>query len=549
MGAAQHARVFLSALKRVCFGSFVLGALALRAEAAPPDVTALFPAGGALGEEVQVTATGTFAKWPVQIWTSDDKVHVECGKDKGKLSIRIENDAQLGICWLRFIDEEGASAPRPFVVSHLPSVLEKEPNESPKQSQKLAVSAIVHGKFDKRGDADSYAIELSAGQTLVAQLQANEILGSPADGALQICSESGQVLVANQDAGGIDSLAIYQAKQAGTYLVRTFALPAMPDSSISYAGGENYIYRLTITTGPYADYSLPLAIGSSEEPTAVKLGGWNVPAEPQPVLRSGKQTTEPWYWTPPGAAGLVPLRTSNLPFASASDEAASAKGQPINVPSLLTCVIAKPREVHRFSFAGTKGTKLAIGVESSKLGYDLDPQLKLRAPDGSTVNEIDDMGKNADPSLNVTLASDGDYLLEVRDVFHGGGPRYVYRLTIEPQTPSLALTVAAGSFLLEKGKPLEIPVTIARQNGFSEEVIVSAVELPEGITVAEATSTNKGDSAKQVKLKLTAEEGAKAGPIRIVATTSEGKEVASATFAQTLGGSAFQHSSIWVGVK
>jgi hypothetical protein len=233
----------------------------------------------------------------------------------------------------------------------------------------------------------------------------------------------------------------------------------------------------------------------------------------------------------------------------AANEVTTEEGQVVAVPACISGVIAKPRDVHRFTFEGKKGTKLALVAESANLDFDLDPHLKLVAPDGKTVAEVDDTGKDRDPSLNATLAADGQYVAEIRDLHRTGGPRHVYRLTIDTPQPRIALTVAGGSFLLEPGKPLEIPVTITRQNGFSSEVKVTAADLPEGITAIFATSENKGDTAKQVKVTLTATAEAKPGSIRIVAQDGDEKEIATAIFAQTLGGSAFQHSQLWLAVK
>lgn len=545
MGFAQHARVFLPAVILVVFASS-LGVS--QVSAAPPDVTSLFPAGGALGETPEVTLTGTFNHWPVQITCSHPQLKVDCGSSKGKLVIHIPADAPCGIAWLRLIDEEGASAPRPFIIAAQPSVLEKEPNDAPKLAQQIAIPAVVQGKFDKNGDSDTYCVELAAGQTLVAALQSHDILGSPADGALQICNQVGQVLAMNQDAGGLDSLLTYRAEVAGTYLVRTFAFPATPNSSINFAGGELFIYRLTLTTGVYADYTLPLSV-SRESTSKLKLQGWNVPEEKVTFPLPTGMTTEPSYWTPPTAAGLIPLRIVDIPQILASSNATTEQGQPIETPCCITGVIAKAREVHRYTFEGKKGTKLTITTESAALAFDLDPHLKLVAPDGKIVSELDDMGKNADPVLNVTLAADGQYTLELRDQFRSGGPRHVYRLLIETPQPRVSLSVAAGSFLVEPDKMLEIPVTLARQNGFSGDVKITAVDLPEGVSVIFATSETKGDSAKSVKLMLSATAAAKAGPLRIIAQDSNDQEIATATFSQTLGGSTFQHANIWLAVK
>ncbi len=545
MGFAQYARVFLPAVMI----AVVVSALCIsRASAAPPDVTSLFPAGGALGETPEVTITGTLNHWPVQFWCSNPQLKIDCGSSKGKLVIHIPADAPCGIAWLRLIDEEGASVPRPFVVAAQPSMLEKEPNETPKSAQQVALPAVVHGKFDKNGDSDAYRVELAAGQTIVAVLQSHEILGSPADGALQICNAAGQVLVMNQDAGSLDSLLTFRAEVAGTYLVRTFALPATPNSSINFAGGELFIYRLTLTTGPYADYSLPLAV-SREPAMELNLHGWNVSDQKVTFASPKGMVTEPWHWTPPNTAGLIPLRTVDVPLIIAAGNAASEMGQPISTPCCISGVIAKPREVHRFAFEGKKGTKLAIAAESAGIGFDLDPHVKLVGPEGKMISEADDKAKNHDPELSVTLPADGTYQLEIRDTFRSGGPRHVYRLLIETPQPRLLLSVAAGSFLLEADNPLEIPVTITRQNGFSGEAKITAVDLPAGVSVIFGTSQNKGDSAKTVKLTLTAIAEAKAGPIRIVAQESDDKEIATATFSQTLGGSTFQHSNLWAAVK
>ncbi|QDU28388.1 hypothetical protein ETAA8_34880 [Anatilimnocola aggregata] len=543
MGAAQHAGILLPAIK---FSALVLLANSALT-AAPPDVTSLYPAGGAPGEQAAVTATGTFANWPVQVWTSDNRLQVECEKEKGKLKIRIADDAIAGIAWLRLVDDEGASTPRPFVIAHLPSLLEKEPNDKLTQAQQAALPFVAHGRYDKSGDSDAYAVQLTAGQTVVASLQSHLILGSPADGTLQICNEAGLVLAMNQDAGGLDALLSYTAKSDGTYFIRTFALPATPNSGINFAGGELFIYRLTITTGPFADAALPLAIPRGE-PTPLKLVGWNVSAEPVVATEPEHLQTEPWYWSPPGTAGLIPLKRVSMPSIVASAQSLTAEGQAIEAPCCVSGVIAQKREVHRFKFSGKKGTKLTIAAESQSLSFDLDPFLKLSTASGQPVIEADDAGKLRDPTLNATLAADGDYVLEVRDLHRSGGPRHVYRLTIDVPQPKLTLSVTAGNQLLEAGKTLEIPVSINRQ-GFTSEVSIAAVDLPMGVTVEAVTSPAKGETAKQVKLIFTAAADAQAGPIRIVARDAEDKELATALVTQTLGGSTFQHSSIWLAIK
>ena len=97
------------------------------------------------------------------------------------------------------------------------------------------------------------------------------------DAVLQVVSQEGLVLAQNDDDVGRDPRIVFEAPSAGTYIVRLFAFPAKPDSSIRFAGGSDYVYRLTLTTGGFIDYAFPLAVGR-DGPKAVEAIGWNIPA-------------------------------------------------------------------------------------------------------------------------------------------------------------------------------------------------------------------------------------------------------------------------------
>ena len=244
--------------------------------AAPPSVTYLYPAGAQRGVTAEVTAAGTFDKWPVKVWAGGKGVTVEPGKDKGKLSVTAAADAVPGVYWLRAYNDDGASTLRPFVVGTLPEVAEKEPNDEPGKAQVIDRSAVVNGRLEKPGDVDCFAVTLRKGQTLVASLEAHHTLRSPMDGVLQVLSADGFVLDQNNDVHGLDPQLAFTAPKDGTFVVRVFAFPATPDSSIRFSGAETYVYRLTLTTGGFADYAMPLAVPRAD-PGEVEVIGWNVP--------------------------------------------------------------------------------------------------------------------------------------------------------------------------------------------------------------------------------------------------------------------------------
>ena len=93
----------------------------------------------------------------------------------------------------------------------------------------------------------------------MADVLANQVLKSPMDAVLQIASAEGFLLAQADDSPGLDPRLVFTAPEAGDYFVRIFAFPETPNSSIRYAGGNDYLYRLTLTTGPYLHHTLPLA--------------------------------------------------------------------------------------------------------------------------------------------------------------------------------------------------------------------------------------------------------------------------------------------------
>src|SRR5215471_1979186 len=244
--------------------------------AAPPAITYLYPAGAQRGTTVEVTAAGTFDA-STKVWASGKGASVEATKTAGKFKVTVAKDAIPGVYWLRAYNDDGASTLRPFIVGTLPEVTEKEPNDDFKKPHILDGSCVVNGKLEKSGDVDCFAVQLKKGQTLVASLEANHTLRSPMDGMLQILSADGFVLEENNDFHGLDPQIAYTAKKDGTYIARVYAFPSQPDSSIRYFGSEACVYRLTLTTGAFADFVLPLAV--SQDATQVEVEGWNLTPE------------------------------------------------------------------------------------------------------------------------------------------------------------------------------------------------------------------------------------------------------------------------------
>src|SRR5262245_5397514 len=262
--------------------------------AAPPTVTYLFPAGAQQGTLAEVQAAGTFDPWPVDAWCSAKGVEVHAGKAKGALQVKVAADAPAGLYWIRLFNADGASRLCPFFVGTLPELTETEPNDDPKKPQRLAGSeCVVNGRLTPANDVDHFAVPLKKGQTLVASVEANRTLGSPMDAVMHVLSPQGFVAAENNDTHGLDPQIAFPAPRDGDYVVRLFAFPATPDSGIRFAGGETFVYRLTLTTGGYADHAFPLAV-SLKDPGPVRLAGWNLPDAARAIALRPDAAADAW---------------------------------------------------------------------------------------------------------------------------------------------------------------------------------------------------------------------------------------------------------------
>jgi len=458
------------------------------------------------------------------------KVEIPAKPAKGKekqFSIQIDPKAKPGLYWLRFHNAEGASEIRPFLVGTLPEQAEAEPNEKLSDAQKCELPSLtINGVLAKSGDVDTYQVKLKKGQTLVASQTANEQLGSPMDGVLQILNHRGTVLAQNDDTLWFDPRIIFTAPEDGTYYVRTFAFPADPNSSIRFAGAASYIYRMTLTTGPFLDHSFPLAFHpSTAKPVA--LEGWNLPDSLKTLQPLVKESNDVALLTHPELANWLTIPLSPNPVLLESKESQQEKGQALSVPTSLTGKIAEPEEIDVYHFKAKKGENLTFQVDSHALGYPLDAHLKLFDAKGKLLKEMDDPTRNYfDARLSYKIPADGEYHLQVLDRFQHGGFRYVYLLSIQPTEADFELQTPEEQYTLTTGdKPLEIEVTINRLSPrFGDEIEISLVGLPEGVTCAPVVSKLQEKTEKSVKLKLEAKKDVVfQGPLVIQGTSLKDK--------------------------
>lgn len=488
----------------------------LSAEA--PAITAFSPAGGQRGQTVEVTAQGKLGTPPLSFWSNrPELIATFPEKPEKTFSLTIPASAAPGMALLRITNAEGASSLRPFVIGVIPEIHETEQNEQLSAAQKIeSLPVTLNGALNKSGDVDTYALSLKKGQTLVAEMTANRLLGSPMDAVMQVVSAEGFVIIQNDDDRGNDPLIAYEIPESGTYYLRTFGFPSTPNSTIRFSGGADWLYRLTITTGPFVDHLQPLAVTAGVETTAQAVG-WNLPSATIMIPAQAEVGLTPYLVDQ--SANDVPLEVVVHPVMIEPKPETLIN----QIPIMISGQILAAGEIDAFRIDGKKGVAMVLRADARSIGSQLDPVLRLTDLDGKQLTEVDDLAREKyDSEVTYTPKVDGPLIVAIRDRFEHGSERHYYRLSIKPpEAVGYSMGVAQDHYELKvDDKPLEIPVIVNRDKGFDEPIDVTIEGLPQGVTSATVVSEPKGDSSKKVTLKL--ERGkveSFSGPIRIVATS------------------------------
>ncbi len=410
---------------------------------------------------------------------------------------------------VRFSDEDNATDAMRFLIGPIEEKTETEPNDDASEAFKVsALPVVINGVLEKRGAVDTFEIELDEGQTLVASVEANSNLRSPVDATVQILSSKGTVLAQNLDKFGLDPAIEFLSPRKDRFLVRVFGFPETPDSTIGYAGGDNFVYRLTLATGGWVRTIKPMAIQRNAE-TKFQLVGVNLPQ------------TELTIGLPDKVSGFVMAavrfrldahthaRCHRLAAIARAGTASRWQAAPTDDTRFYDGTISQYSERDFYSFDGKKDTKLSIALTSRRMGMPMDGVIRVLDLSGKQLAREDDTAKEEDAKLIFQPPADGKYVLEVTDAFMAGGTEWVYRIDVQPVQGDVRCTVKADHFTCKVNEELELPVTIDRQNGFDKPLMISLSGI-DGNVACEAVKAEK--DAKEVKLKLKA-SAAFRGPV------------------------------------
>ncbi len=481
----------------------------------PPAIDRLFPPGGQRGTSFEVKIVGKAGDGDLKVISEADSIAMVLGEKRDTATVTIAPAARPGIQWLRFSNANGATELKPFIVGLIPEAAEVEPNNKIAEAQTVALPSVtVNGVLEKSRDVDTYAVQLAQGQTLVATMLANQILGSPMDAVLQVANARGTVVAQNNDNTDLDPQLVFTAPTEGTWYVRAFAFSSAPNSTIQFAGGADYVYRLTLSTGPVVEHTSPVVKFAENAETSFSLHGWNL-STTTATLAGDAGTLDADVALP------VSIDTSDVPVIQESElPAEKLLTMPVAVSGLIF-----PEGTDTYLLNAVKGQQLSLSVRARIYGSQLDPVLAILDKDGKQLKEADDInGENADAELQFAIPADGQYRITVSDRYQHTSDRFFYVLRCEETRPSFAVTLKNTAFTVPADKPLEIPVTIERKNGFVEPIDFRVEGLPEGVTAECPRSEKDGDSSKAVTIKLSGvAKQTFQGAIKIVAESADSK--------------------------
>ena len=240
--------------------------------------------------------------------------------------------------------------------------------------------------------------------------------------------------------------------------------------------------------------------------------------------------------TPRGVANPVTVRVGDVPEVMETEPNHDIARIPdVTVPAALNGVLEAADEgdvdLFRLKAAPSHQGLYRITAFAARIGSPADPVLTVLNDKGDPQGEDDDkLGRDA--RIERAIDSRDGIVLAVRDYYNRGGPRFVYRVEIEPlNRRGVTVTADLGSRTVPRSGSVALPLTLERR-GYDGPVTVLAGSLPSGVSAAPVTLTAKSSNAFLI---LSAEPDAPLGPFPLHLTTRDTPMPVEVNYRERLG--------------
>ena len=447
----------------------------------------VYPPSAQQGEKLEVKVTGQDLEGVKWLKFSHDAIKAEPKKDAdgeivpNEFVLKVAPNAPLGIHkgWIGG-GKFGASNYRSFVVGDLPQVDAGEGGVSQEKAFGLELGKVALGKSPASKFA-WFKFPAKKGQRVLVEVSTKDI-DSKLTPSVALYNAAGLQLQSDPQNGLLD----FTIPDDGDWFVRL--------NDFLYKGGDEYQYRMTVSTRPRIDLVYP-PVGKAGSNAKFTIYGRNLPGgQPSEWKTKDGRTLEKKevnIQLPSGDARaqlnltdyLDPRRASldHLEYRIQSPAGISAatyvgygehdvihesegenglpgNEQKITAPCEFVGKFFPGSDKDRMRFTAKKGDVYQIEIFSERLGrpthvFLLLEQLTKKDDGEETAKEIGKSLETAstlggsvfdvstrDPSLRFSAPADGDYRILVYDLFNTApDPLNVYRLSIRKETPDFRL--------------------------------------------------------------------------------------------------------------
>lgn len=181
-----------------------------------PRPTGVYPAGGKLGEEIEVTFLGD-----------------PSGEFQQKFQLPAQKVEEYGL-----VPGSGADlapSPNPFRLFEHANVLEQEPNDAFAEATSAELPLAFNGIISHEGDVDFFKFQAKQGQVYEVECYSRRIR-SPLDAVVNLYNAQGGGITGNDDSRGLDSYFRFSVPADGEYFLRV--------TDHLGRGGKDFVYRV-----------------------------------------------------------------------------------------------------------------------------------------------------------------------------------------------------------------------------------------------------------------------------------------------------------------
>lgn len=524
----------------------------------------IFPCGGQVGTDVEVTTSGTDLDEAAQLVFSDSritaKVKMSVGSDispatpiYNQFVVNIPSDVRPGIYEARTIGRFGMSTPRRFVVSNRSEIVCTDKNRTPDTALALPLNSSVNAKSIANA-RHFYKFTLKKDEKVSIECQA-KVLSSKMDPVLVISDLSGREITRSRSSTLQNAVLLFKAPIASQYILTV--------RDAVFGGGVDHFYRVNLSNRPYIAAVEPTVIQRGKNPT-LKLFGWNLPGgqeesnfemiqKPAAELVSSGENTEAfpiytqsttlnWQCVSLQEGGQtvsnqIPIILSDLNVHLEDQDLPSNK---IDAPVEISGRFSPNNEIDIYEFTASGGETFYIDAYSHRLGKNTDLiltlQQQIKAGDGTIswkkISVVDDPGNRAagigpnfttstdDPGLRFQAPAQGIYRILIKDQFgtYDQDVRSTYRISIRHPQPDYRVVcnpvygraananqILANALVVRKGGRTHLTTSVERLDGFTGPITISCEDLPAGV---QCPPVSVAANQSSVDLVFTAAENA-----------------------------------------